>query len=354
MKLKLPKIKLPKLPKKVAKPKTTPEPGVEATENVAETTAPKLKGPKTSLGKMIIYGLLALLVIFLTTFAVLIYGFKNESAVVRGVSKVVPYPATIINGRIVLMKDYYNQLEVLKNYYSSFKSVDFNSPEGKTQLTEIQAEVMNRLTEDAIVSTEAKKAKITLSKDELNNSFDELVKSNGGTKAFAEILSKFYGLTADEFKSMIYKPRMLREKMAEKINSEETVTGAAKAKADEVYAKVKAGEDFATLAKTYSQDPGTAANGGDLGFFGKGKMVPAFEDAAFALAVGSYSEPIRTVYGYHIIKVTEKKGDEIRASHILIKVRDFNDWLADKKTEYQSSKIWGIFPKIIVTYKISK
>ncbi len=351
MKLKLPKIKLPK---KAAKPKKTPEQETEGAENTAEITAPQTKGRKTSLGKMIIYGLLALLLIFLTTFAVLIYGFKNESTIVRGVSRVVPYPATIISGRIVLMKDYYDQLEVLKNYYSSFKSVDFNSPEGKTQLAEIQAEVMNRLTEDAIVSVEAKKAKITLSKDELDNSFNELVKSNGGTKAFSEILSKFYGLTADEFKSMIYKPRMLREKLAEKINSEESVTGAAKAKADEVYAKVKAGEDFATLAKTYSQDPGTAANGGDLGFFGKGKMVPAFEEAAFALAVGSYSEPMRTVYGYHIIKVTEKKGEEVRASHILIKVRDFNEWLAEKKTEYQGSKIWGIFPKIMVAYKISK
>jgi foldase protein PrsA len=80
--------------------------------------------------------------------------------------------------------------------------------------------------------------------------------------------------------------------------------GAAKAKADDLYNQIKGGGDFAKLAKENSQDPASAANGGDLGFFGKGKMVPEFEKAAFELKAGEVSQPIRTVYGYHIIKVT--------------------------------------------------
>jgi len=303
--------------------------------------------------KYILFGLLGLIIVFLTTFAVLIYGTKNESPVVITVGKVLPYPATVVGGKVVLMHDYYEQLEILKNYYASFKNVDFKTEEGKKQLEEIRQEVITRLQEDAIVAIEAKKLGVAVSKDDLDNSFNELVKSNGGTKSFSEILNKFYGLTADEFKEVIYKPRVLREKLAEKINEEESVTGAAKAKSDEVYAKVKAGEDFAALAKQYSQDTGSAANGGDLGFFGKGKMVPAFEEAAFKLEPGSYSEPIRTVYGYHIIKVTDKKGDEIRASHILIKVRDFNEWLEEKKAEYEKAKSWGIFPGMTVYYKVN-
>ncbi|ABO65946.1 MULTISPECIES: peptidylprolyl isomerase [Geobacillus] len=77
--------------------------------------------------------------------------------------------------------------------------------------------------------------------------------------------------------------------------------------AKEVKAKLDKGEDFAKLAKEYSQDPGSASNGGDLGWFGAGKMVKEFEEAAYKLKVGEVSDPIKTDYGYHIIKVTDKE-----------------------------------------------
>jgi len=80
--------------------------------------------------------------------------------------------------------------------------------------------------------------------------------------------------------------------------------------------KLNEGGDFAELAEEYSDGP-SASNGGNLGFFGKGMMVKPFEDAAFALMPGEISEVIETQFGYHIIKVLEKKGNEVNASHIL-------------------------------------
>lgn len=77
--------------------------------------------------------------------------------------------------------------------------------------------------------------------------------------------------------------------------------------AQEVKKKLDEGAKFEDLAKEYSQDPGSAANGGDLGFFGPGKMVPEFEEAAYALEVNKISDPVKSQHGYHIIKVTEKK-----------------------------------------------
>lgn len=82
----------------------------------------------------------------------------------------------------------------------------------------------------------------------------------------------------------------------------------AKTKATDVLKEVKGGKDFSELAKHYSQDPGSAANGGDLGFFQQGQMVPAFEKAAFTLKPGEVSDVVETPFGYHIIKVAEKQG----------------------------------------------
>jgi foldase protein PrsA len=77
--------------------------------------------------------------------------------------------------------------------------------------------------------------------------------------------------------------------------------------ADMIEAKLKSGGDFAALAKQYSTDTSTKDKGGELGFFGKGQMVPAFQDAAFSLPVGQISQPVKSPFGWHIIQVEEKK-----------------------------------------------
>lgn len=81
----------------------------------------------------------------------------------------------------------------------------------------------------------------------------------------------------------------------------------AKKLAEKIYKKAKAGEDFSGLAKKYSQDTSTKDKGGNLGWFKKGEMVPEFEKASFALKIGQISNPIKTQFGYHIIKCTGKQ-----------------------------------------------
>jgi peptidyl-prolyl cis-trans isomerase C len=93
---------------------------------------------------------------------------------------------------------------------------------------------------------------------------------------------------------------------------------AARTKAADLLTRIRGGADFATLAREHSNDPGSAANGGDLGFFQQGQMVGPFNDAAFSLAPGVVSDLVETDYGYHIIKVAEKQPgraiplDEVR------------------------------------------
>ena len=80
------------------------------------------------------------------------------------------------------------------------------------------------------------------------------------------------------------------------------------AKAQDLRKKIQAGGDFADLAKTESDDAGSGSNGGDLGFFRRGQMVPSFEEAAFSLQPGTLSEPVKSPFGYHVIQVQAKES----------------------------------------------
>ena len=92
-----------------------------------------------------------------------------------------------------------------------------------------------------------------------------------------------------------------------------------KSEATAIMNRAKRGEDFGDLARQYSKDPGSGQNGGDLSFFGKGRMVAPFEEAAFAASVGEIVGPVETQFGWHIIKVTDRQTSEIKYSEIVIK-----------------------------------
>lgn len=85
--------------------------------------------------------------------------------------------------------------------------------------------------------------------------------------------------------------------------------------------RITNGENFASLAVLYSEDPGSAPKGGELGFVGRGDLVPEFSAVAFNLELGEVSKVVKTDYGYHIIQLIEKKGERINCRHILLKPR---------------------------------
>jgi peptidyl-prolyl cis-trans isomerase C len=94
-------------------------------------------------------------------------------------------------------------------------------------------------------------------------------------------------------------------------NADAATKQQARTKAEALLKDLKGGKDFAEAAKANSQDPGSAQNGGDLGYFEQGQMVPPFEQAAFALKPGQMSEVVETQFGYHIIKVAEKQDSRV-------------------------------------------
>ncbi len=116
----------------------------------------------------------------------------------------------------------------------------------------------------------------------------------------------------------------------------------AEKKAKNIKKRIEKGEDFAKLAKEFSDDPGTKNKGGDLGFFTKGRMVPEFEAAAFALKPGQTSDPVKTVYGYHIIQTLEKKS---------AKQKEFKDVKAQIRQMIQREKERELMEKMLADLK---
>jgi peptidyl-prolyl cis-trans isomerase D len=136
---------------------------------------------------------------------------------------------------------------------------------------------------------------------------------------------------------------------------------AAREKIDGLLAQARKSPDsFAELAKANSQDPGSAAQGGDLGFFGRGMMVKPFEDAAFKLKPGEISSVVESDFGFHVIKLAEVKkgaaGEERRASHILINApagaKTFEQSRAEIEAEIRKQRVSGQFGRVADKFQV--
>lgn len=185
-------------------------------------------------------------------------------------------------------------------------------------------QIKSRYPNDAAFTADLRKSKLTESDllkyytDMLTESAltEQLVEKHISSKVSvtdAEIFS-FYNATKDTLavKPVSWNLGMIMREIAPSEQAKEQKQSEIKA----LLARLNNGEDFATLAAAESDCPSKEV-GGDLGFFKAGMMVKPFEKAAFALNIGEVSEVVETQFGYHIIKVEEKKGEEVRARHIL-------------------------------------
>lgn len=229
------------------------------------------------------------------------------------------------------------------------------------------ASAVNALIEEKIIDMEAEKAKIKISDDDIAAEMQNYADSVGGQQALDMFMMQ-QGITKEDLEKEIVQYLKIEKLIGPKIdvteeemkehfeenkesfNEEEQVQASHilvedEETAKEVKEKVDAGEDFAELAKEYSTDPGSKDNGGDLGYFGKGKMVKEFEEAAFALEVDGISDIVKSEHGYHIIKVTGKKEakeavfedvkEEIKETLFNKELQtEYPTWLNEKKNEY--------------------
>ncbi len=228
-------------------------------------------------------------------------------------------------------------------------------------------EALDALISDKIIELEIGKAKIDITEEEVAAEFKKMQDYYGGAEVLAQTMES-YKMTMDEMNENIKLNLSMKELVgsdvkitdeeiagfyaenAEMFNQKEQVDAShilveTEELANEVIGKLNAGEKFEDLAKEYSKD-GSKEMGGKLGFFGRGEMVEAFDKVAFALPVGEISTPVKSEFGYHIIKVNEKKEaktgsvesskEEIKEMVLESKIPEaFKAWYEVKLTEYK-------------------
>lgn len=238
--------------------------------------------------------------------------------------------------------------------------------------TQYGKDALDQLISEKIIEAELKKQNITVSDEDTQKELQGMIAQYGGQEQFDALLAN-YGYSIEDFTKNIVTNLKLKkllqsrititeadmrayfEQNKETFGVEEQVKAShilveSEAKAKEVKEKLAAGGDFAELAKEYSIDTGSAPNGGELGLFPRDTMVKEFEDMAFSLAPGTISEPVKTKYGYHIIKVEEKieakpaiyeeNAEKIKGTLFEEKLPDaYNTWMEEKFSEYKIEKL---------------
>ncbi|MGD6846467.1 peptidylprolyl isomerase [Rossellomorea aquimaris] len=227
---------------------------------------------------------------------------------------------------------------------------------------------LDTLIAEKLVELESDKKDLSVKDSEIEEELESIKESYGGEEAFNEALASS-GASLDSVKknveSFLLTEKLLKDRVSisddqikeyfeankdsfaqdEQIQASHILVEDEKT-AKEVKDKLDDGGDFAELAKEYSTDTSNAESGGELGFFAKGEMVTEFDDKAFAMKKGEISEPVKTEFGYHIIKVTDKKEakEAVLDDHIE-EIKDilfdqalqteYGTWLEEQKEEYQ-------------------
>jgi foldase protein PrsA len=234
------------------------------------------------------------------------------------------------------MKTEFNQMfEMFKVQYEQQYGADIweKDIDGRKYIDVMKEKVLDMLVDIKVQEKEALKAGITASEEEINAEVEKARKYFDTEEKFNEFLTS-QKMTMEYLRDTIRKD-ILVSKLQEKLTTDVAITDeevaayytsnqdqfiSVKAShilmedeeaAKKILEKAKAGENFGELALQNSTDPSAKENKGDLGYFRKGDMVEAFETAAFAMKPGEISDLVKTEFGYHIIKVEDKKFDKL-------------------------------------------
>ena len=229
--------------------------------------------------------------------------------------------AVKVNGNPILVKDHDARVTEAQKIYEQ-QGMKFDTDQGKQALPKIKSQLLERMIEGELIAQDVKKLALNPEDTKVKEQ-EDIIKKNMGDEATFQDTLKQQGMTELELKNFLtvyekitgdikvsdtdikafYDKNIANYSQPESVKARHILVKT-EDEAKAIIAQLNTGVSFEQLAKEKSIEPGANESGGDLGTFTKGKMVPEFENAAFAQKVGTFSTtPVKTEFGYHVIKV---------------------------------------------------
>lgn len=247
-----------------------------------------------------------------------------------------------VNGEAIPLADFQRQLTDARTYLLSEGLIDPDTEEGQASLDALREQVLAQLIDQVLIKQAADDMGLTVTSEELDASIAKIKEDLGSDQAFAEALAA-NNLTEEEFRKL-QRQQLLSRKVMDQITGElpdeaeqvhaRHILVETREEAEAIQEQLENGADFAELAREHSTDETTRDEGGDLGFFPRGVILPEFEEVAFSLEVGERSGIVETPFGYHIIEVLERETrpipDEIREG---LRQQMIENWLEAQRAQ---------------------
>jgi hypothetical protein len=245
-------------------------------------------------------------------------------------TQVIPFPIAKAENKYIGYEDYLFELRHYVHYYQNQLQSDFSGDDHQ-QLLRYRKQALDNVINNAYVKTLARQNGIKVSNGEAEERITEVRNQNrlGDNKVFADVLRSYWGWSVSDFKRLL-KQEILSEKVAAKLDTATTK------RANDVLAKLKAGANFADLAKKVSDDPSVRSESPDYGFAinkSNPNVSPQVVDALFKLKPGHISGVINAGPTLEIVKVLSNNGRTVTAQHISFKLKDISDFIDGLKAK---------------------
>lgn len=252
---------------------------------------------------MIVAGLA---VITLVVTAVGVYGFGWRGPKTTAWTRYTPLPAATVGWQAISLHHYFEQYQAITHYNDQLTST---SPQAfPAHAAADNARVaMSKVVRDVVMRQTLRKFKLSVSATDIAQAYQAQLTQSGNPTQVAGTIKELYGWTPEQFQQNVIWSVVAQDKIQQHLSFDPTANQSAQRQADNVLAQLKAGQkSFEDVAKSYSDDV-YGAKGGDLGFIAQGSQISEIDGPAFSLPIGQISSLLHSKYGWHIIKVTERK-----------------------------------------------
>ncbi|QQG50247.1 MAG: peptidylprolyl isomerase [Candidatus Berkelbacteria bacterium] len=256
---------------------------------------------------------------------ILIYPKKSETSFTETLAILYPLPAAKVNNSFIWSHKFLERLRFLNTFNHQVpKDTALKPPTD----AELRTRVLEGLIEDRVIVLEAKQRGLRVTEEELTKALEK----QGKAEDVAKKIDELYGMNLADFKEIIAE-QLLKEKVKNAVLTKVRVRHiliSTQPVANEAKKQLDTGRDFAEVAKEFSQDAKSKDSGGDLGYWRKGELSaqisPGFEEAAFAQQVNQISGLIQSPFGFHILQVTERSGDNLQT---------YEEWYKQQLSKYR-------------------